>query len=39
VKHEFITVPDAGHGLTGAKPEEIARIADQAVNFVKLHTA
>jgi acetyl esterase/lipase len=39
VQHEFITVPGAGHGLTGAKPEEIERITDRAVNFVKAHTA
>ncbi|HEY7304016.1 MAG TPA: alpha/beta hydrolase [Bryobacteraceae bacterium] len=38
VEHELITVTDAGHGLTGAKPEEIDRISDRAVNFVKAHT-
>lgn len=37
VQHEFITVPDAGHGLSGAKPEETARIAGRAVEFIKAH--
>jgi acetyl esterase/lipase len=39
VKHEFITVTGAGHGLSGAKPEETARIAERAVEFVKAHTS
>ena len=39
VNHEFITVTDAGHGLHGAKPEEIDRISDQAAAFVKAHTS
>ncbi|MEO8127758.1 MAG: alpha/beta hydrolase [Bryobacteraceae bacterium] len=39
VKHEFITVAGAGHGLTGAKPEEVAQVADRAVQFVKTHTS
>jgi acetyl esterase/lipase len=34
VTHEFVTVPDAGHGLSGLKPEETARIAERAVEFV-----
>ena len=38
VKHEFVTVQGAGHGLEGAKPEETARIAERAVEFVKVHT-
>lgn len=38
VQHEFITVPGAGHGLAGAKPEETARIADRAVEFIAAHT-
>ena len=38
VKHEFITVTGAGHGLSGAKPEETARIAERAVEFIKAHT-
>jgi acetyl esterase/lipase len=39
VVHELITVEGAGHGLAGAKPEEVSRIAARAVDFVKLHTA
>lgn len=39
VTHEFITVPDAGHGLSGLKPEETARIAGRAVAFIKAHTS
>src|SRR5262245_50047435 len=27
VRHEFVTVTDAGHGLSGASPEETTRIA------------
>ena len=38
VKHELVTVPDAGHGLSGAKPEDTARIAERAVEFIKAHT-
>ena len=38
VKHEFITVVGAGHGLSGAKPERVAQIACQAAEFVKTHT-
>ncbi len=39
VVHEFITVEGAGHGLAGAKPEEVSRVAARAVEFVKAHTA
>jgi acetyl esterase/lipase len=39
VKHEFVTVQGAGHGLEGAKPEETARIAERAVEFVKVHVS
>jgi len=39
VVHEFITVEGAGHGLAGAKPEEVSRVAARAVDFVKVHTA
>lgn len=35
VQFDFITVAGAGHGLTGAKPEETTRIANQAVEFVQ----
>ncbi len=39
VKHEFVTVKGAGHLLAGAKPDEVARIAAAAVEFVNAHTA
>jgi acetyl esterase/lipase len=39
VVHDFITVEGAGHGLAGATPEEVSRIAARAVEFVKVHTA
>jgi dipeptidyl aminopeptidase/acylaminoacyl peptidase len=35
VTHEMITVEDAGHGLSGAKREEIDRAYNQAVAFIK----
>jgi dipeptidyl aminopeptidase/acylaminoacyl peptidase len=38
VKHGFITVTGAGHGLSGAKPDKVAQIAQQAAEFVKTHT-
>lgn len=38
VAHEFITVEGAGHGLSGAKPEKMAQIAQQAAEFAKSHT-
>jgi len=34
VRHELITVPEAGHGLAGAKPAEVADIQDQVVAFL-----
>jgi len=39
VRHEFITVQGTGHGLVGAKPDEVAGIARQATEFIKTHTA
>ena len=39
VKHEFITVQGAGHGLMGAKPDKVNGIAQQAAEFIKTHTA
>ena len=39
VKHEFITVQGAGHGLSGAKPDKVAGIAQQAAEFIKTHTS
>jgi acetyl esterase/lipase len=38
VTYEFITVPGAGHGLTGAKPDKVAEIARQAAEFIEAHT-
>jgi acetyl esterase/lipase len=39
VVHEFITVEGAEHRLAGATPEEVARVATRAVEFIKAHTA
>ena len=39
VKHEFITVQAAGHGLMGANPDKVNGIAQQAAEFIKTHTA
>ncbi len=38
VKHELVTVTGAGHGLLEAKPDELARIAVRAAEFVGVHT-
>jgi dipeptidyl aminopeptidase/acylaminoacyl peptidase len=38
INHELITVKDAGHGLTGAKPAVVAEIHDRVVAFLKEHT-
>ena len=38
VEHEFITVPGAGHGLAGAKPEDRKLSTDRSVDWVKAHT-
>src|SRR5437660_10610726 len=35
VKHELITVQDAGHGLAGAKPTVVADIHDRALIFLR----
>lgn len=37
VRHEFVTVKGAGHGLSGAKREETAEIARRAMAFVADH--
>jgi hypothetical protein len=37
VDHELIVVREAGHGLVGAKPEEVAETSARAVAFVKKH--
>jgi dipeptidyl aminopeptidase/acylaminoacyl peptidase len=39
VVHQFITVDGAEHRLAGAQPEEVSRIAERAVEFVKAYTA
>jgi acetyl esterase/lipase len=38
VAHELMTIPGAGHGFAGAKPEVLGRIVDRAVDFVRAHT-
>jgi acetyl esterase/lipase len=38
VRHELLTVEGAGHGLVGAKPEEVTRIANRAAEFAAAHT-
>jgi acetyl esterase/lipase len=37
VEHELVTVTGAGHGLAGAKPEDVTQTTNQAVAFVKAH--
>jgi acetyl esterase/lipase len=39
VEHEFITVSGAGHGLSGANPERLAQIAQQAAEFIETRTS
>jgi acetyl esterase/lipase len=39
VTHELITVTGAGHGLSGAKPDKVAQIAQQAAEYIKSHTS
>ena len=39
VTHEFITVAGAGHGLSGAKSDELAQFARQAAEFVATHAS
>ena len=38
VEHEFITVEGVGHGLAGAKPEQLAEIAVKSADFVQVLT-
>ena len=38
VEHEFITVAGAGHGLSGAPPEQLTQIIGQAADFIATHT-
>ena len=37
VEHVLLTVPGAGHGLTGIDAAELKRINGQAVDFIKAH--
>jgi acetyl esterase/lipase len=37
VKHELVTVEGAGHGLSGARPEEIMDATEKAVGFLRTH--
>jgi acetyl esterase/lipase len=37
VTHELISVEGAGHGLSGAKKEEVTRCYEQAVAFIRKH--
>jgi len=38
VKHEFIAVPGAGHGLSDASPEEKDRAAERAAKWIQLYS-
>lgn len=37
VTHELATLPGAGHGLSGAKPEEVAQTNARAVAYLRRH--
>jgi len=37
LKHEFITVRDAGHGLAGAKPDVVEKMQERVIAFLKEH--
>ena len=37
VEHKLITVPGAGHGLSGIDPALVRRVNQQAVEFIKAH--
>ena len=37
VEHKLITVPGAGHGISGIDPAEFQRINRQALDFIKAH--
>jgi dipeptidyl aminopeptidase/acylaminoacyl peptidase len=37
IEHELITVQDAGHGLSGAKPAVMADVQDRVLVFLKKH--
>ncbi|MEO7652963.1 MAG: prolyl oligopeptidase family serine peptidase, partial [Bryobacteraceae bacterium] len=38
VEHELLTLPGAGHGLSGATSEEKSRAGDRAVEWIRSHT-
>jgi acetyl esterase/lipase len=37
IKHDLVTVQDAGHGLAGAKPAVVADVQDRVLAFLKKH--
>ena len=37
VEHQFITVPEGGHGLGGVKPDVIASLYGRVLAFVDQH--
>jgi acetyl esterase/lipase len=37
VEHEMLTIPDAGHGLAGAKPAVVADVHNRALAFLNKH--
>jgi acetyl esterase/lipase len=37
IEHELITVKDAGHGLAGAKPEQLTKVYETVSEFLKKH--
>jgi dipeptidyl aminopeptidase/acylaminoacyl peptidase len=39
VQHEFLTVPDGGHGLAGVAPAEVTRVYQRAAAFLQSHTS
>lgn len=39
VPYEFITVPGAGHGLAGTKPEEARDVQQRVAGFIRRHLA
>lgn len=39
VEHKFLSVPGGGHVLSGVDPAERARVLQQAVDFLKVHTS
>jgi acetyl esterase/lipase len=39
VEHEFLTIQGAGHGLSGAAPEEVDKAYGRAAEFLRAHLA